>query len=95
MHTIKNTIDIRAHHENASWQVCLLFYRGGARRDAARSILKLLGNIGQDLVHEEEARRASEKEAQATYDQLVAQTVCAYALVSAGSHRSAHNYRHP
>jgi len=46
-------------------------YKGAA---GGRSILKLLGSIGQDLVHEEEARRASEKEAQETYDQLVAQT---------------------
>jgi len=46
-------------------------YKGAA---GGRSILKLLGNLGQDLVHEEEARRAAEKEAQETYDQLVGQT---------------------
>lgn len=46
-------------------------YKGAA---GGRSILKLLGTIGEDLVHEEEARRADEGEAKRAFSELQAQT---------------------
>lgn len=46
-------------------------YKGAA---GGRSILKLLGTIGQDLVHEEEARRKDDEEAKTAFGQLQAQT---------------------